>query len=217
MKTPPKKGLLAKLLVEGTNDQHVIWAICQKHGIPETFDVIDCKGITEILSRISTDLKGEGITAIGVIVDADENLQNRWKSLVDRLDLIGYKLPKQPDPDGTIHAAQGIYPRVGFWIMPNNETDGKIEDFIEYLIKPDDYLLPIAQNVLTEVELTESESRYKEKDRQKALIHTWLAWQKNPGRPMGQAITNTYLDHNADLCLRFVNWLNRLYNPSDSE
>jgi hypothetical protein len=206
-----KKNFSAKLLVEGKNDQHVVWAICEKHQIPELFEVIDGQGVNTILTRLPTDLKSQGITAFGIIVDADENIQNRWTSIVDRLKPLGYELPKQPDPNGTIHPAQGIYPQIGFWIMPNNEEIGEIEHFIEYLVPPNDRLLPLAKKVLIDVESVES--RYR--DRQKALIHTWLAWQEEPGRPMGQAITHTYLDHNADLCLRLVNWLNLLYNSPD--
>src|SRR5436190_24268592 len=31
----------------------------------------------------------------------------------------------------------------------------------------------------------------------KALIHTWLAWQEKPGRPLGLAITARYFDATA--------------------
>ena len=40
-----KEKFLKKLLVEGNDDQHVIWALCEKYKIPETFDVIACGGI----------------------------------------------------------------------------------------------------------------------------------------------------------------------------
>ena len=33
-----------KLLVEGNDDQHVIWALCEQFKVNETFDVIDCEG-----------------------------------------------------------------------------------------------------------------------------------------------------------------------------
>ena len=39
-----KEKYTQKLLVEGNDDQHVIWALCEKFNIPEVFDVIDCGG-----------------------------------------------------------------------------------------------------------------------------------------------------------------------------
>ena len=46
----------------------------------------------------------------------------------------------------------------------------------------------------------------------KAKIHTWLAWQEDPGTPMGSAVTKKYLTTTPPICQAFVNWLNALYN-----
>jgi hypothetical protein len=35
----PKKPKPCQLLVEGKNDQHVIWALCNQYQLPETFSV----------------------------------------------------------------------------------------------------------------------------------------------------------------------------------
>ena len=60
--------------------------------------------------------------------------------------------------------------------------------------------------------------RYPNRHRSKALIHTWLAWQQNPGRPMGTAIKAGYLQHDAPIALAFVAWLRRLFEiPPTSE
>lgn len=204
----------AKLLVEGSDDQHVIWAICRKHAIAETFDVIDNDSISRVLKRLPVDLKDDSVEIIGVIVDADQNMQAIWQSLSDRLSPCGYQIPDEPDPGGFIHPTQDIYPRIGIWLMPDNLQSGMLEDFVKLLIRPDDLLSPFVGKILSEIEGQDIPNRYNEDiHRAKAFIHTWLAWQKEPGRPMGTAITATYLDHNTDLCLRFVAWLNRLFNP----
>jgi hypothetical protein len=52
-------------------------------------------------------------------------------------------------------------------------------------------------------------------DHAKALIHTWLAWQKEPGQPMGQAITAKALQSDTAIAAKFVDWLNQLFNPID--
>jgi len=45
----------------------------------------------------------------------------------------------------------------------------------------------------------------------KAQIHTWLAWQKEPGKPMGQAITKRFFDHTTPHAQQFMDWIRRLY------
>jgi hypothetical protein len=45
---------------------------------------------------------------------------------------------------------------------------------------------------------------------QNAHIHTWLAWQADPGTPMGLAITKKYLDANAPSAANFLRWVDRL-------
>ncbi|WP_080058925.1 DUF3226 domain-containing protein [Spirosoma aerolatum] len=203
----------AKLLVEGNDDQHVVWAICEKYNIPETFDVIDCEGISRILERLPLELKQESIKAIGVVLDADQDLQKRWKNLSGILSSFGYAIPDQPSPEGFTHLPHDIYPTIGIWLMPDNLQSGMLEDFIRLLIRPNDLLSPFVEQALVQLEAQPIDSRYSEIHRAKAYIHTWLAWQKDPGTPMGLAVTKTYLDHNTELCQRFVNWLNRLFNP----
>lgn len=47
--------------------------------------------------------------------------------------------------------------------------------------------------------------------RPKAVIHTWLAWQEEPGTALGQAITKRYLDPSRDPAPAFRNWLLELF------
>ena len=46
-----------KLLVEGNDDQHVIWALCLKFSIRESFDVIDCNDIDQIIEQLPVRFK----------------------------------------------------------------------------------------------------------------------------------------------------------------
>jgi hypothetical protein len=61
--------------------------------------------------------------------------------------------------------------------MPNNQLPGMLEDFVAYLIPPRDRLHPKAEAILRELEQA-GLNRYSSIHRPKALIHTWLAWQK---------------------------------------
>jgi len=81
-----------------------------------------------------------------------------------------------------------------------------LEDFLEFLIPVGDKLLPIAESTLNEIE-TKSLNRYKETYKSKALLHTWLAWQEDPGTPFGQAITKRYLIKEGTEVKDFISWL----------
>ncbi|MDR1555397.1 MAG: hypothetical protein LBS39_05170, partial [Campylobacteraceae bacterium] len=168
-----------KLLVEGNDDQHIILALCKKFNIGEVFDVVDCEGIEKLYKEIPIRLKQSGIQAIGIIIDADDDIKNRY-------DKIKKILPSMPsillEEKSTITIQNGI--KVGIWVMPNNNLNGTIEDFISFLVPEDDKLMPIVDLTLENIEKKEL-NKYSTQYKSKAKIHTWLAWQENPGTPMG--------------------------------
>ena len=210
-----RKPFPFKLLMEGKDDLYVTAAIRDQHQLTDNFEIVDCEGVEnmpdQIIARIK--LQRPKIEAIGIVMDADNKLNSRWESLKNLLQAEEYTVPKQPDKEGTIIEGFDRNPTIGVWIMPDNETEpGMLEHFVERLIPKDDKLHLNVLQILAKIE-KDGLNRYSLIHHKKALIHTWLAWQEEPGRPMGTAITTTYLDHNAHLCLLFVNWLNRLFNP----
>lgn len=85
-----KESHTYKLLVEGNDDQHVVWALCEKHNIPESFDVIDCESVENVLKAFEVRLKiADNNQRIGIVVDADINLKSRWDSIVSVLKKTG--------------------------------------------------------------------------------------------------------------------------------
>jgi hypothetical protein len=205
----------AQLLVEGRNDRHVVWALCGQHQVPQTFSVEipgeDNGGVEALLKSIPVRLKISGLRALGIILDADQDLASRWDAVCDRLRQTEYSdLPPVPDPNGSIIEDDQM-PRIGIWLMPNNHLPGMLENFVSHLIPDDDLLVPKAEDILRGIE-SEGLNKYSLSHHQKAFIHTWLAWQETPGVPMGQAITAQVLDHNHPLAQAFAKWLNLLFN-----
>lgn len=203
------------LLVEGNDDKHVVWALRDRCHIPKTFDVEDCQSVQNALRQFKLRLKlGDNNRRVGIVVDADLNMNSRWESLASILkgtgkyDCENLTLPK----DGLIlEPTDKTYPKVGIWLMPDNNQNGMLEDFITALAAPDDALMKKSEEVLTELE-TEGIQNYKPVHRSKAKIHTYLAWQDVPGRPMGQAITANILDADSELAVKFVGWLNEMFS-----
>ena len=47
-------------------------------------------------------------------------------------------------------------------------------------------------------------------------MHTWLAWQKKPGTPLGSAISQTFLRPDHEDVSIFLNWLTRIFDEGSS-
>ena len=197
-----------KLLLEGKDDQHVIWALCEKYDIAENFDVIDCGGVEKLMQSISVRFKQSDIRTVGIIVDADTDIKNRWDSLKSILELQKFDLPDEIPLDGLIIDNGKV--TVGIWIMPNNDLNGMLEDFIAFLVPEDDKLLLIVHETLDKIE-AQKLNAYLPIHKAKAIIHTWLSWQEDPGTPMGLSITKKYLNTDKETCLKLINWLKQLF------
>jgi hypothetical protein len=203
-------GIRKQLLVEGNDDMHVILALCQKFEINKTFDIIDCKGIENLIEQIPVRFKQPDVDAIGIIIDADTDLKSRWNNLKQIFSDQGIPLPVELPAEGLIVKESGSI-TIGIWIMPNNNVNGMLEDFITFLVPNDDKLLPIIKDNLNIIE-SKQLNKYKPIHKSKAVIHSWLATQEDPGTPMGLGITKRYLTTEEEICLKLVNWLNRLFN-----
>ena len=203
------------LLVEGKDDEHVLKHICGNRGVPTTTissqPIGDAKRLLDAASpSASLRASNEEGDAVGVVIDADMDLDARWRSIHSRLLAVGYtNVPQLPDPNGTILSPPNgsLLPKTGIWIMPDNMTSGILEDFLRFLIPQPD---PLFQHATTSVNAV-PEQRFTDLDRPKALIHTWLAWQEEPGRPYGTAITARFLNPNLPQADILASWLKRLF------
>lgn len=204
------------LLVEGKNDQHVIWNLAERLRLRETFDVQAKDSYFQLLQVLPIILKSTNTwKRLGIVVDADVDLNAHWQAIRDILEKSGFYsnlpmvLPKEGlvcEPDDREQLV------VGVWIMPDNQLQGMIEDFVIDMIPncTEDPLLQKVDCVLRELE-EKHLNRYKLVHRSKARIHTWLAWQDEPGMPMGITITKQILSTEHELCCRFVNWLDKMF------
>lgn len=206
-----KERFNQKLLLEGNDDQHVVWALCERFRVDQTFDVIDCKGIEKLIKQIPLRIKQSNIQTIGIIVDADVDILKRWQQLKNVLQKEGILIPDNLPKNGLVFT-QTNHVKIGIWIMPNNDLNGMLEDFIHFLIPNEDTLQPVVEAHLSSIE-TQQLNKYKLIHRSKAFIHAWLALQEDPGTPMGLSITKRYLTTDEKICLKFIDWLNRLFNP----
>lgn len=200
------------LMVEGKDDCHVVSHICGTRRLGRIDDIRSYEGKDNLLDSIGTRLKESDLTSLGVLLDADTDLAARWQAVAERLRRAGYQnVPVVPDVLGTVldSPPRTLLPRVGVWLMPNNKLSGILEDFLAFLVDPADQLFQHVENCMRTI--PEGERRFDVLNAPKAKIHTWLAWQAEPGRPLGQAVSLRYLDPHSPNADVFSDWLNRTF------
>ena len=207
-----------RLLVEGREEERVIPELIEKNGIawgnsedswPVKID--EFGGVEKLLKPgvIEAKLKSSGLSHLGILVDADDVLENRWAAIRDRCSRAFPNLPKAfPDSGIIVQNEPGL--RLGVWIMPDNKTAGMLETFLGFLV-PDtqDQLFVAAQESARNAK--ELGAPYLDTHVSKANIYTWLAWQDPPGRQLHQAVNQKILSPRSPHAQPFVSWFRQLY------
>ena len=204
------------LLVEGPDDRSAITGLMTKHGVSPNFNFVVATGIDNLLQKLDLYLKNAAAYGmIGVVVDADKDIDARWQQLRDRLMKTGkYSCKKMPLADGgmIIEAEEPEQDaKIGIWIMPDNKYRGALENFLLEMVPKDDELMVEVENELVRLE-TNNVKRYRDIDRNKAKVHTFLAWEENPGTSLYTAIVSRILNPDADVAKLFIVWIKSLYS-----
>lgn len=206
------------LLVEGDEDKRVVPWLAEAAGIlwnPNKAPIVDIypyDGVDTLLrpGEIETQLKRSGLTALGVIVDADESASGRWEAIRARICDRYTQIPATLPISGVV-LRQDSLPAFGAWVMPDNANRGMLESFLLYL-RPDsnrDLLRHSADAVSTAKSLG---APFSERHVDKAQIHSWLAWQDPPGRQLHNAIMEKMLTNQPPLLQSFIAWFRELFS-----
>lgn len=198
------------LLVEGIHDCHVVLALRDAHGVPQTFGIYECGGEDGVLRRANALIPSSvPPTVLGLVMDADKpDFAGRWQSIRDKLSRHGYVFPEEPAIEGTIIEASAQLPRLGIWLMPNNRDTGMLEDFCFQLAATQ--ARELAERAVVEAQSVGATTFHAPHFR-KAVVYTYLAWQDKPGLPLGQAVTRQSLSPATPIAREFTDWLKRLF------
>ncbi len=193
------------LLVEGQDDEHVVGHLCTQSGLARNFDIVPKGGFPEVLKSIPVELAVSGRSALGVVVDTNDNPEARWQAVRDRFKRRDIVLPSHPDPEGVVLEGR---PRVGVWLMPDNQSPGQLEDLVATMIPAEDVVWRLAQEFVDRIPEPERSSPTI-----KVQVHTWLA-ARAEARPMGSAIGTGHLEATSPAAISFINWLQHLFHES---
>ena len=206
-----------RLYVEGKDDEKTIEHLLRRHGIncdakseihPEIKPIT---GNSTMLALMREAIKNSRPEPVGFVIDADSPLKSRWDAVRGRLNNVGVAdLPKSPPAEGFIGRTEEFKTDVGIWLMPDNQQDGKLETFLLTLVDENDALIGHAETATSTAK--ELGAEFSKPDTEKAVLHTWLAWQKEPGKPYGLALTHKFFGHDSHAANTFVAWFKRLYD-----
>ena len=207
-----------KLIVEGGTDKRVMPFLLEANGIAwsvggqPVVHIESYGGIEEILKAgaIEGELAASGLEALGVVVDANGDAHHQWTRIRNR---CREHLPLLPAdiPEEGLQVATEAGPRFGAWIMPDNRSSGMLEDFLARLIPNDSKgLFALAQQCAEEA--AQRGAAFRPAHATKASIHTWLAWQDEPGKSLHQAIDHHVLDPATAESRPFVRWFRGLFS-----
>ena len=219
METKSKKILL----VEGKTDLHVVAHLWKSHGLPEKYFHIEaCGSDKELLASLRAFLSApeEGRPKqLGIILDADtRDASARWDAIKNCLAKGSYApyANYMPSEDlssaGTLIEGSGKYPNVGVWIMPDNLSAGMLEDFLAQLAPAE--AMEFAKKCVADAK-DRGVSSFKDVHQSKAEIHTYLAWQDEPGNPLGISIDAAALDVHLPVVKEFIEFLKKLFEIED--
>jgi len=207
-----------KLLVEGRQEQRVIPFLMEANGVHWPNDKNDApvwieefEGIDNLLKAgvIEAELKASGVEMVGICVDANGDIQQRWEAIRVRCLASFPNLPKdwpgrsivEVSPDGL---------KLGVWIMPDNKTSGMLESFLQFLAPSEtEDILTLAKESCAAAKA--SGAKFKDVHLAKAEIYTWLAWQDEPGRQLHEAVSERILEPTSPQASEFVSWFRELF------
>lgn len=216
------------LYVEGSDDVSVISNLLARHGIDtergnrflNIKHVGNDDGVFEVMSEAIRNATEE---PVGFVIDIDIDVGSRWNRVCAKVREAGLEPPRECPRGGYIARLPGYPHFFGIWMMADCCTDGsKLECLVHTLVPAENPLWPFAQQatkraaeIIEEANRDATENRrfhcYRPVDRVKAEAHTWLAWQRSPGVPLGAAIQDRILEANSRDALVFLKWLGDLY------
>ncbi len=200
------------LLVEGENEKHVIRHLIDRGSGVVAFQAEVLGGIDPLTRALPNYVVRPGLEALGVVADANDDIEGRWQSIKDRLSSRGVELPRSLSEGGTIIPATDENPRVGVWLMPDNQSAGELEHFVAQMIPTDDPVWWLACDYVASIP---ADLRlFRPQKEMRAQVHAWLATREDP-RQMGLAIRTRDLDTQVPLVATFISWLKRLFGDSN--
>ncbi|MCP4131242.1 MAG: hypothetical protein GY754_09700 [bacterium] len=215
------------LLVEGKSDIDFFAALLNGLQLADQVSITPPKDLGATMNSVTMfpglfdilmkNMNSGNLDHLGIIADADYvsggGFPKRWKTLTEALKIHGYRIPDKPPKlpyTGSIFRHQDL-PPIGLWIMPDHAHNGMLEDFILQNIKlnieDQKKLLEYAKESINKLPV----KLFSEYQDAKALVCTWLSWQKRPGQTLDVAVNGDLLNLESPEMKGLLKWLKDVF------
>ncbi|AIY89305.1 DUF3226 domain-containing protein [Geoglobus acetivorans] len=173
------------LLGEGKDEELFLRALIEYMGLDEYIQVLEYGGKNRLhqFMRAFVNTTGfKNVKAIGITRDADDDgFENAFKSVRSALASANLPTPERP------FEVAGNKPKVAIMILPDNSSNGKLEDLCLESVKND----PAIECINSFFQCL-SENKIEQRDKSKARVHAFLATRYEPDKRLGEAAKAGY-------------------------
>jgi hypothetical protein len=213
------------LLVEGEADKGFFEEICKNLNLDTSVKVAppkelggshNTKGgvINHLMGVLLPQLADGSITQIATVVDADyvihgHGYERTLSRLSDVLNPYGFNLEiGQAENNGLRFKNSDGLADFGLWIMPRNQHEGMLEDWVKSCVgESEQELFGLATIVVGQREYP----KFPNHKTSKAEVATWLAWQKEPGHGLYHLVSEGLLNRQSPLFVELEQWLQKVF------
>ncbi len=135
--------------------------------------------LTSLLLKDLADAEAGGPSRLAVVLDADYatggglGFGKTLEQFAEKVGYHGYIFVDDINENGLIFRHPEALPDIGLWVMPNNNSDGMLEDWLKACVHEDEQtLFNHAEMVVAALE----PKKFKPIHQTKAEVASWLAW-----------------------------------------
>lgn len=214
------------LVVEGEADRSFFEEFCRQLGLDAKVQVAEPRalhasaynsknGLFNLLGQLLKQLEDGHIESLAAVVDADAKAHGGgFQSTVVQASTVlqpfGYTLISSQH-GGLIYSHDDGLADFGLWVMPDNASDGMLEDWLKQCAAPAEQAL-LARAVSIVGSLPQP-TKFKPLHLSKAEVATWLAWQKTPGQGLHLSVRDQLLDTGCLEYMKLSAWLAHVFKP----
>lgn len=212
------------LLVEGEADRSFFEALCKslqlavevKVSTPRDtgqFKNTKQAALAAVQNTYLSQLQDGQTERLAIVIDADQVADGGgFANMLARLNALfgpaGYAAPSISGPGLVFAHTDGLH-SIGAWVMPDNASDGMLEDWVQSSLHPNEAAL--MQHAKQSIDQIPGGPKFKVLRRTKAEVATWLAWQDDPDHGLWQAVKPGLLDESAPQFQAMKAWLEKVF------
>lgn len=193
------------LLVEGKDEVSFFEAVIEKLNLSEAkIQIIPVAGKGNFPNHLEALLNTPGfsdVNTIAIIRDADRCAEDAFKSILGLL-----KKHKLPLPDFANTFSDLRTPRIGVFIMPDNNSGGMLEDLCLRTVATN----PIMECVNAFIECASASSTETPKNKAKAMAQAFLSVMPETVQSVGLGAKKGYWDFDHDCMANIIDFIQQL-------